>query len=267
MPTILSTGPPLVTVVTPTLNASRYFGDCLRSLRSQVDVRIEHIVVDDGSSDDTIALAKAAGAHIIDGERRGLYAAMNLGLERASGDFVGILNADDFLYPAAIAALLMAMRRRGRPWSVGQLVWLDGEGKNLGGIAPPPSWAPVSVLACLGWNWVHHQTTYMTRDFWNSLGGFDTSFRSAADYDLLLRARRIAPFATVRKPTGAFRRHGGNLSMTLGLSKNEVIRIRSQYGPHSAVAAAIFETGARTYVNVRNPKWSLTKRLNRVRRR
>jgi glycosyltransferase involved in cell wall biosynthesis len=263
--TIVSTHPPLVTVVTPTLNASRYFGDCLRSLRSQTDVRIEHIVVDDGSTDDTIVLANAAGAQIIDGERRGLYAAMNLGLANASGEYVGVLNADDYLYPGAIAALITAMRKRGRPWSIGRLVWLDANERNLGGIAPPPSWTPPSLLACLGWNWMHHQTTYMTRDFWNTLGDFDTSFRSAADYDLLIRARRIAPFARVHEPTGVFRRHGANVSMTLGMKENEEIRIRARYGPQSIVAAALFEAGARAYVNVRNPRWSLTKGLGRLR--
>lgn len=267
MTTILSTHPPLVTVVTPTLNASRYLGDCLRSLKAQTDVLIEHIVVDDGSTDDTIVLATAAGAQIIDGERRGLYAAMNLGLANASGDYVGVLNADDYLYRGALGALIAAMRKRGRPWSIGRLVWLDADGKSRGGIAPPPSWAPPSVFACLGWNWMHHQTTYMTRDFWSSLGDFDTSFRSAADYDLLIRARRIAPFARVRDPTGVFRRHGANVSMTLGVSEDEEVRIRTRYGPHSGVAAALFETGARTYVNVRNPRWAVTKGLSRLQHR
>ena len=267
MTTRLSQDPPLVTVVTPTLNASQYFADCLRSLRSQTSVRVEHIVVDDGSTDDTVALAKAAGAQIIDGERQGLYAAMNLGLATASGDYVGVLNADDYLYPGAIARLLAAMQKRGRSWSIGRLVWLDASEKHLGGVAPPPPWAPPSVLACLGWNWMHHQTTYMTRDFWTDLGQFDTSFRSAADYDLLVRARRIAPFATVREPTGVFRRHGSNVSMTLGLEQNEETRIRAQYGPQSAVAAALFEAAARAYVNTRNPRWSVTKGLGNLRHR
>jgi glycosyltransferase involved in cell wall biosynthesis len=267
MATLVSKGPPLVTVVTPTLNAARYFADCLRSLRSQTSVRIEHIVVDDGSADDTVALATAAGAQVIDGERQGLYAAMNLGLANASGDYVGVLNADDYLYDGAIAALVKAMRKRGRPWSIGRLAWVNAHGQTLGSVAPPPAWLPSGMFACLGWNWMHHQTTYMTRDFWNSLGGFDTSFRSAADYDLLIRARRIAPFASVRQPTGAFRRHGANISMTVGVTENEEIRIRGLYGPQSRVAAAAFEAAAHTYVNVRNPRWSLTKGVSRLRHR
>ncbi|HEY5200035.1 MAG TPA: glycosyltransferase, partial [Acidothermaceae bacterium] len=70
-----------MTVVTPTLNAARYFHDCLASLEAQREsVTVEHIVVDDGSTDDTRDMAVAAGATIFDGERAGLYAAMNLGL-------------------------------------------------------------------------------------------------------------------------------------------------------------------------------------------
>ena len=96
---------PRVTVVTPTLNAERYFHDCLASLEAQRElVTVEHIVVDDGSTDATRDMAVAAGATVFDGERAGLYAAMNLGLAHASGDYVGVLNADDYLYPGALTS-------------------------------------------------------------------------------------------------------------------------------------------------------------------
>jgi len=124
---------PRVTVVTPTLNAARYFHDCLASLEAQREsVTVEHIVVDDGSTDDTRDMAVAAGATIFDGERAGLYAAMNLGLAHASGDYVGVLNADDYLYPDALTSLVAAIHRSGRPWAIGSLRWVDGQRRSGG---------------------------------------------------------------------------------------------------------------------------------------
>jgi glycosyltransferase involved in cell wall biosynthesis len=253
-------GKPTVTVVTPTLNAARFFPDCLRSLRSQGSVVVEHLVVDDGSTDGTIELATAAGATVIDGERLGLYAAMNLGLSRATGEYVGVLNGDDYLFDGALSTLIQAMRTEGKAWSIGGLAWVDGSGKAIGTIAAPPSWMPVAVLASLGWNWMHHQTTYMTREFWASLGGFDTSLRSSADYDLLLRARRAAPCARVRVTTGAFRRHGANISMTLGGAAEEDALIATRWGPANARATTTMGYAARIYVNARNPRWWWAKR-------
>lgn len=251
---------PRVTVVTPTLNAARYFHECLASLEAQREfASVEHIVVDDGSTDGTRDIAIAAGATILDGERAGLYAAMNLGLAHASGDYVGVLNADDYLYPGALASLVAAIQRSGRPWAIGTLEWVDGNGRTGGTLAPPPPWLPPAALACLGWNWMHHQTAYMTRVFWSSLGGFDTSFRSASDYDLVLRARRAAPFATVHRTIAAFRRHGGNVSMTLDVTRLEEARIQDMYGPALPVAARLTKLLDKALVNTRNPRWALTK--------
>jgi|SRR5665213_161630 len=251
---------PRVTVVTPTLNAAQYFRDCLDSLEAQREfLAVEHIVVDDGSTDGTREIAIASGATIFEGERAGLYAAMNLGLAHASGDYVGVLNADDYLYPGALRSLVTAIDRSGRPWAIGTLKWVDGQRRSAGTLSPPPPWLPPAALACLGWNWMHHQTTYMTRAFWSTLGGFDTSFRSAADYDLVLRARRASPFATVHAATAAFRRHGENLSMTTDVVGQEEARIQHVYGPTSPTAAQLIKLFDKALVNTRNPRWALMK--------
>ena len=252
---------PRVTVVTPTLNAARYFDACLRSIELQrADLDVEHIVVDDGSTDGTLEQAERSGARIIDGKRAGLYAAMNEGLAAASGEFVGVLNGDDYLYPRAVATLIAAMQHRGRPWAIGRLRWVDGAGASLGEMAPPPSRASAKVLASLQWNWMYHQTTYMRTDFWNRLGGFDTSYDVNADFDLLLRARRQSRFASVNELTAAFRRHGSNLSITGPTSDIENAHISQTYGPRSSGVREATRLAARVYINARNPRWSVMKR-------
>ncbi len=253
---------PRVTVVTPTLNAARYLDDCLRSIELQrADLDVEHIVVDDGSTDGTVERAIESGAKVIEGLRAGLYAAMNQGLALATGEYVGVLNGDDYLYPHAITTLVAAMQRSHRPWAIGRLRWVDGAGTSLGEMAPPPSRASSQVLASLGWNWMYHQTTYMRADFWNGLGGFDTHYRINADFELLLRARQRSAFASVNELTASFRRHGANLSITGPSSDTENDEIRLAYGPHSIALGKAARLAARCYINARNPRWALTKRL------
>jgi glycosyltransferase involved in cell wall biosynthesis len=251
-----------VTVVTPTLNAAQYFEDCLRSIELQrADVDVEHIVIDDGSIDGTIERAAESGARVVQGDRTGPYAAMNQGLALANGDYVGVLNGDDYLYPRAIARLVTAMQHTGRPWAIGRLRWVNGIGTSLGELAPPPSSVSPKILASLGWSCLHHQTTYMRADFWRRLGGFDTAYRVSADFELMLRARLQTQFASVNELVAAFRRHGSNLSITSPISDAENEKITEHYGPRRRAARGAVRFGARVYVNARNPRWALTKHL------
>ena len=251
---------PRVTIVTPTLNAARYLDDCLRSIELQrADLDVEHIVVDDGSTDGTVERAGESGAKVIEGLRAGLYAAMNQGLALATGEYVGVLNGDDYLYPQAVARLVATMQRSHRPWAIGRLRWVDGAGGSLGEMAPPPSRASAKVLASLGWNWMYHQTTYIRTDFWNDLGGFDTRYRVNADFELLLRARQRSSFASVNELTAAFRRHGANLSMTGPSSEQENEEISERYGSPPRPVRRTMRFGARVYINARNPRWAITK--------
>lgn len=259
----LATPRPAVTIVTPTLNAAAYLDDCLASIEVQrADLDVEHIVVDDGSTDGTLERASASGARIIGGERAGLYAAMNRGLAAATGEYVGVLNGDDYLYPRGVVTLVNAMRETSRPWAVGRMRWVDGAGTSRGELAPPPSIVSPKILASLGWSCLYHQTTYMRTDFWRKFGGFDTRYRINADFELLLRARREAPFASVNKLIAAFRRHGTNLSMTGPSSDEENEAISAQYGPRVRWIRRTAGFGARVYINARNPGWSLAKRID-----
>jgi glycosyltransferase involved in cell wall biosynthesis len=252
-----------VTIVTPTLNAAEYLDDCLASIDLQrADLDVEHIVVDDGSTDGTVERASASGARIIEGERAGLYAAMNLGLAAAAGEYVGVLNGDDYLYPRGVATLVGAMRESRRPWAIGRMRWVDGAKTSMGELAPPPSIVSPKILASLGWSCLYHQTTYMRTDFWRKFGGFDTRYRVNADFELLLRARREARFASVNELVAAFRRHGTNLSMTGPSSDEENEEISARYGPQLHWMRRTAGFGARVYINARNPGWSLAKRIN-----
>lgn len=91
---------PVVSVITPTLNAMPYVSATLHAVRLASGPGVEHIVVDGYSEDGTWdVLSSAEGVVAFQARRRGMYNAINLGLQRSSGSILSYLNADDLVYP------------------------------------------------------------------------------------------------------------------------------------------------------------------------
>ena len=89
-----------VSVITVARNAAATIADTMRSVAAQSHADVEHIVVDGGSTDETLAIIRATGPHVasvVSESDKGIYDAMNKGLLLATGEFVGFLNADDML--------------------------------------------------------------------------------------------------------------------------------------------------------------------------
>lgn len=100
---------PLVSIVIPCFNADAWIGAAVESALDQSHPRCETIVVDDGSTDRSLALARhfsTRGVRVVSQPQRGASAARNHGLRLAAGDFVQFLDADDLLDPAKIAVQL-----------------------------------------------------------------------------------------------------------------------------------------------------------------
>jgi glycosyltransferase involved in cell wall biosynthesis len=109
---------PLVSVVVPAFNVSRYLGRCLDSLLRQTHRPLEIIVVDDGSSDDTAAVLQRyahehAEVHTVSQLHRGLGPARNAALSVARGEFVAMVDADDWVEPDFITNLLRIAKETG----------------------------------------------------------------------------------------------------------------------------------------------------------
>lgn len=110
------TATPAVSVVVPLYNSSAYVGECLESLKAQTFDDFEVLCVDDGSTDGSLAAARAvAGSDerfrfYALPENRGQSAARNVALEHAEGEYLVLLDSDDYLVPDALAKLVGRMR-------------------------------------------------------------------------------------------------------------------------------------------------------------
>lgn len=255
-----------LSIVTATLNSEAYFRECLESIHGQASatVDIEHIVVDGGSTDATVEMARSFPCVIVQDEDDGLYDAMNIGVDRAEGDVVMIVNSDDVLLPGAAEAIARWYVGRRSEWAIGGLRWMDVRGRPLADIAAPPAWMSVPVFASLGWNCAHHGATLVTRSFHDEVGRYDTSYEISADYEFLARALALQPFDRLNETLSGYRRHAGSASVrgTAAIAR-EGERIAARYGP-AGFRRRLYAAALRLWLNASNPGWLRAKYLGRA---
>lgn len=252
----------LVSVVTPTFNSEAWIACCANSVRMQAQegVEVEHIVVDGGSSDRTVEIARELGCVVpTPGKDKGIFDAANKGTRMSKGHLVGFLGSDDVLPPGALAAIVRRYQESGCRWVTGSYTWTDEHFRPLGTIAAPPTWLTPEMEAVLGWSYSLHMATYMERSLFDELGGFDLDFPVAADYKLMTEAMRLTPFAREPQVVALWRRHGENESIAFP-AREELARIAETYGPPSALRRNALSLFIRTFANLRNPEWSYRKR-------
>lgn len=177
------------TIVTVCYNPGEAIDVCLRSVAGQSHPHIEHIVVDGASPDGTAERIRGFAwfkGTLVSEPDQGIYDAMNKGATLATGDYVGFLNADDWLSdPGAIAALAAAVARHPKADAVqGDVVIVDPDRparrryySGGGNWRKRLSWGQMPP----------HPGFYMRTDLFRAMGGFATDYRIAADYDLMLR--------------------------------------------------------------------------------
>lgn len=179
-------------IVTVCFNSEKTIKDTIVSVNKQTHQNIEHIIVDGGSTDNTLKIVKELGKHIeviISEPDTGIYDAMNKGLRASSGDFVGFLNSDDYLADKTVIEKYMKIAQTGgynilfsdisyidkfekskviRKWKSSEFSYI----KFFGGWIPP------------------HPSFYASKVLYNQIGDFDIRFLIAADYDLMTRLLR-----------------------------------------------------------------------------
>lgn len=193
----------LISIVTITYNAERSLQRTLDSVARQTYQRIEHLIVDGASKDGTLAIAEryqAASRHVVaisSEPDKGLYDAMNKGLQRATGDYVVFLNAGDALHaPDTIETVVSALRPPRSTGSTlpaviyGDTAITDGEGRflHLRRLRPPRvlTWRSFrqGMLVC-------HQAFYARLDIARRTP-YDLQYRHSADVDWCIRIMKEA---------------------------------------------------------------------------
>lgn len=213
---------PLVSIIVPAYNAARYLPLALRSVARQTHRNIEILVVDDGSSDRTLALARAFAAddrrvRILSQANSGVAAARNLAIGEARGEWIAPIDADDIWHPNKIAQQLEA----GRSPSVGLVyswsVDIDASGMPIGDICVSNIRGAV-MPTLLAHNFIGSASVPLLRRTWlDKAGWYDTIYhqhnaQGCEDWDLSLRLAECSEFAVVPQFHVGYRKTGDTMS-------------------------------------------------------
>lgn len=178
-----------VSLITVTCNSQQYLAQCIESVRSQKYTNIEYIVIDGSSTDGTVDIIRQS-AGVVDkwlSERdSGMYDAINKGLKMATGDIIGILNSDDMLASSETISHIVDRFIQEEVDSVyGDLVYVDAE--DTANVYR--YWKGSAYdRGAFRWGWMPaHPTFYVRRSVVESLGGYETHYFSAADFELMTR--------------------------------------------------------------------------------
>lgn len=225
-----------VTVITAVLNGAATIDATLESVAGQTArADLEHVVVDGGSTDDTLArVARATHRpRVVTGPDAGVYDAFNKGLAAARGEWVAFLGADDaYAHPRVVETVLQAAADHPDADVLhGDADWVDARGRVVreGRFVhrhPPGTPAARADYAQFPRTMpVFHPATFCRARLFERIGGFDASYRIAGDYDLLLRAW-LTGAAFRHVPDVLVRLRTGGLSERKLAAELEVARVR-----------------------------------------
>lgn len=214
-----SDGRGLVSVVIPCFNQAHYLAEAIESVLEQTHSELELTVVDDGSDDNTCAVAaRYPGVRCIRQEHRGVAAARNLGLERSSGAFAAFLDADDRLLPHALEVGVAKLTESpGAAFAAGTPRDIAGDGTVIreGGQPIVTDDHYVNLLKdCFIWS---GSSLVYRRSALDAAGGFDERLEAADDYALYLELARRYPVVCHDAVVTEYRRHGSNATRNAAL--------------------------------------------------
>jgi glycosyltransferase involved in cell wall biosynthesis len=203
-----------ISIITASFNNADTIADTIRSVLAQDYAEKEYIIIDGNSTDDTMKIVEEFRpqlSKIISEKDEGIYFALNKGIELATGDVIAFLHADDIFADENVLSKIMHLFKEKNVDSVygdlhyvdrmntGKMIrnWRSGEYKHgmfLKGWMPP------------------HPSFFLKKEMYNTFGKFNTTFRSAADYELMLRMMHKHKISTAYLPEVIVKMRVGGVS-------------------------------------------------------
>jgi len=216
------TGPvPSVTVVLPVLNGERWITECLRSLRCQTFQDFEILVIDDGCTDNTIAIVRGmdlTSLRIIQGPQQGLGAALACGVSLAQSPYVARQDADDLSHPRRLEIQMAYMTAHPDCVIVGSWAHLiDEQGSKIKMLKLPEKNRSIKLAMNIYSPFVH-PSVLLRRDAILRAGNYRTCATAllAEDYDLWSRMASLGDLHNIQQPLVSYRKNPAGMTSTQG---------------------------------------------------
>ncbi len=203
--------PGLVTIITPCLNSARFIRQTIESVAAQDYPHIEHIVMDGGSTDRTLAiLGQYSGLAVHSGPDRGAADAINRGFQYSRGEYFTYLNADDVLVPGALSAAVKALEREPAAAGVyGDASWIDETGATIGPYPVRDFDPKLLENECF----ICQPASVLRSSAFEAVGMLNADCDLTFDYEFWMRLARIATLRRIPVPLALSRMHSANKSL------------------------------------------------------
>lgn len=177
---------PLVSIITVVYNGEKTIKKTIQSILNQSYKNIEYIIIDGGSTDKTVEIIKRYEDEIsywVSEEDEGIYDAMNKGVKHASGDFIAILNADDWYESTAVSKSISAIIEHNADYSYASIGY--HQNGNITTIKPLAydTFLPNAYFQMP----FPHISAFIKKEIYSKLNAFDTNYKIAGDHDFILR--------------------------------------------------------------------------------
>ena len=217
---------PLISVITVVFNGDKYLEETILSIKNQSYENIEFIIIDGGSTDNTVNIIKKYEHFInkwVSEPDEGIYFAMNKGANLASGSYICFLNSSDGYFPNAIENFVSKLAENDFDYTFGPASILDQSGVEVR-ISYPLDYKRIISRKYIPMP-SPHLAVFLKKSLFMDLGGYDTSLYLSADYDLLLRMIKASKKVHyLSQPVGFFKLGGASNSMKSHFENYKVMR-------------------------------------------
>jgi glycosyltransferase involved in cell wall biosynthesis len=230
---------PLITIITAVLNNEKHLEECILSLHKQKYENYEHIVIDGGSSDNTINIIKKYEDKIdywCSGKDKGIYDAFNNGMQLAKGDYIGFLNSDDYYSDNTLELLKKYIKKYPKK------DFIFGAVKKHWGVLY--GYKPYKIYWSWGFYSSHSTGFFIKKDSAKKVGLYNLKYKYSSDYDYFFRMivkKKLHGVGTKKNELfGTFRRGGYSSSIKFFDHFKEEIQIRLDNGQNKILVLIIF---------------------------
>jgi glycosyltransferase involved in cell wall biosynthesis len=224
---------PQITILTPSYNQAVFIEQTIRSVIDQNYPNVQHIVIDGGSTDETVEILRKYPHLLWISEKDGGQAdALRKGLQRATGDVIGWLNSDDLYESQIFKQVARCFQDTATQWAIGDLSYLfDATGETIPDKSPRVTYRALLENPDI----VRQQPTFFRRSFLEQVGGWRPEYFMVMDFDLWVRSAKVVPPVMVDANWAYFRYHAAQKTSLSNIRKQagELERILKREGASS----------------------------------
>lgn len=215
---------PKISIVTPNYNKGEFLEYTIKSVLSQSYPNLEYIIIDGGSTDNSVEIIKKYQDHLsywVSEPDSGMYDAIRKGFAHCTGDIMAWIGSDDMYHPNCFNIVAEIFKNSDVNWLVGATTHFDKAGRCVS-VYPSRYFSRVDLLSG-DYKWIQQESTFWRKSLYDKVGGLNATLRYAGDFDLWLRFSRFEKMYICPSLLGGFRLSTeGQLSLSIDKYEKEI---------------------------------------------